>query len=468
MSVQFSGWEVVDDGACFSGVELGQSQTPQNRGVYTMYHGTSVASARVIIANGFKQSSGGMLGKGVYVSRDIKKACHYPLKSLFTDRVVLKLRVRVGHVKRIDKDNHPMQYTWNAHGYDTAWVPPKCGLQAVRSGLEEDCVFDPKRVQVIGIAKAPNNTIESELKQLLSRSSKSHAGRGAGGGGGGDGAANVCSLCKRKTQLGSPHMTQQCWECGKNICILMSKHFCPAREGTNLNSCHYKGRMSMQFFGWNVTYDDDTPRVELGASQAPNDRGVYTMYHGTSPANARIIIASGFKQSSRGMLGLGVYVSRDKTKAERYPLQSNPADRVVLELRVRVGRVKRIDIDNHPMQYTWNSQGYDTAWVPPNCGMKAVPSGLEEDCVFDPKRVEVVGIAKAPGTVLMELQKLLANRNITTGNGGAVSSASGAVDVCSLCKRKTQQGSPHIKLLCWGCGQNICTLMAKHVCRFSN
>uniref|UniRef100_A0A4W6GAL6 Grass carp reovirus (GCRV)-induced gene 2p n=1 Tax=Lates calcarifer TaxID=8187 RepID=A0A4W6GAL6_LATCA len=171
MSVQFSGWEVVDDGASFPGVELGPSQTPQNRGIYAMYHGTSVASARLIIANGFKQSTGGMLGPGVYVSREMKKASNYPLKSNPSDRVVLNVRVRVGCVKRIDKDNHPMQKTWHSHGYDTAWVPPKCGMKSVPSGLEEDCVFDPKRVKVVGIAKAPNTNVEKELKQLLGKKS---------------------------------------------------------------------------------------------------------------------------------------------------------------------------------------------------------------------------------------------------------------------------------------------------------
>lgn len=219
MSVQFSGWEVVDDGA--SGVELGPSQKPQKRGIYTMYHGTSVASARLIIANGFKQSSAGMLGKGVYVSRDKKKAAHYPLNSQITDRVVLEIRVRPGRVKRIDKDNHPMQLSWHQNGYDTAWVPPNCGMLSVPSGLQEDCVFDPKRVEVIGIAKAPN-TIQKELQQLLSKRAKSPRG-------GGDGAADVCSLCKRKTQQGSPHFKQQCWGCGQTICILMTKHFCPAK-----------------------------------------------------------------------------------------------------------------------------------------------------------------------------------------------------------------------------------------------
>ncbi|XP_068461103.1 uncharacterized protein [Clinocottus analis] len=447
MSVQFSGWEVVDDGASFPGVVLEASQKPQNQGVYTMFHGTNIASARLILANGFKQSLAGMLGRGVYVSRDKKKAAHYPLNSNDTDRVIFELRVRVGRVKRIDKDNHPMQYTWHTNGYDTAWVPPKCGLRAVRSGLEEDCVFDPKRVKVVAIAKAPNH-VQNELQQLLSKTS-TKPGQGS------DGAAHVCSMCKRKTQQGSPHIKQQCWQCGQNICILLAKHVCP---------------MSLLFFGWEVTYDDDSPRVELGASQEPKDSGVYTMYHGTCVANARLIIANGFQQSQGGMLGKGVYVSRDKKKAERYPLKKDSSDRVVFELRVRVGRVKRIDKDNHPMQYTWSTQGYDTAWVPPNCGMKAVPSGLEEDCVFDPKKVKVVGIAVAPNTILSELQQLVANalRNPDRGNGDATSHLGGAVDVCSLCRRKTQQGSTHIKHPCWGCGQNICTLMTKHVCYVSN
>ena len=225
-----------------------------------------------------------------------------------------------------------------------------------------------------------------------------------------------------------------------------------------------KIKMALPFYGWEVTYDDDSPRLELGSSQAPKDSGVYTMYHGTSVANARLIIANGFKQSSGGMLGKGVYVSRDKKKADRYPLNNPITDRVALQLQVRVGRVKRIDTDNHPMQYTWSTQGYDTAWVPPNCGMKAVPSGLEEDCVFDPKNVKVSGIARAPANVEMELKQLVAN-SLKGGDGGAASTPGGAAAAaCSLCKRKNQHGSPHIKQQCWGCGQNICALMTKHVC----
>ncbi|XP_071379085.1 grass carp reovirus (GCRV)-induced gene 2p [Centroberyx affinis] len=219
MSVSFSGWEVTYDTSPHS-VELGESQEPKDKGVYTMYHGTSIASARLIIASGFKQSSGGMLGKGVYVSRNRKKAQRYPLLCHSANRVVLEVRVRVGRVKRIDKDNHPMQHTWNAGGYDTAWVPPNCGMLAVPSGMEEDCVFDPKRVEVKAIALAPNTTVQKELEQLLAKSSKRPT-QGSGDGG-------VCSLCKRKTLQGHTHTVQQCWGCRQNICVLMTKHVCPA------------------------------------------------------------------------------------------------------------------------------------------------------------------------------------------------------------------------------------------------
>lgn len=218
--MQFSGWEIVDDGACFPGVLLAPSQVPQNKGVYTMFHGTSVASARAIITGGFQPSTSGMLGKGVYVSRDKKKAAHYPLNSNPNDRVIFELRVRVGRVKRIDQDNHPLQYTWSTNGYNTAWVPPNSGMKSVPSGMEEDCVFDPKRVKVVGIVNAPNAVIEKELKDLLAKASKTSKG-GAGG------SKPVCSLCKRKSQQGAPHHKQACWKCGQTICILMSKHFCP-------------------------------------------------------------------------------------------------------------------------------------------------------------------------------------------------------------------------------------------------
>ena len=102
-----------------------------------------------------------MLGEGVYLSRDVTKAAHYPLDVAADDyenRVILECLVHVGKVKRIDSANHPMQKTWMILGYDTAWVPPACGM--VPSGLEEDCVWSPdriivlRRVQVLLLARA--------------------------------------------------------------------------------------------------------------------------------------------------------------------------------------------------------------------------------------------------------------------------------------------------------------------------
>ncbi|XP_066566612.1 GCRV-induced gene 2p [Amia ocellicauda] len=211
--------------------------------------------------------------------------------------------------------------------------------------------------------------------------------------------------------------------------------------------------MSVHFQGWEVLYDDDQ---HLSAEQQPKAGHLYTMYHGTTVAQAQSIIQSGFQQSADGMLGAGVYVSRDQKKAKRYPLNAPPADRVVLKLSVDTGKVKRIDTDNHPLQKTWHSQGYDTAWVPPNCGMKAVPSGLEEDCVWDPQRVQVVDIALADSTVLPQLKALVA------AQPKSKSRAQNGPANCLLCKRAS---SVHLTQPCWGCGKNICTFMTKHVCK---
>ncbi|KAL2095105.1 hypothetical protein ACEWY4_009824 [Coilia grayii] len=365
--VTFYGWEVEFEGDH----HLRAEQEARSGRLYTMYHGTTVKSAQDIIQNGFRQSPDGMLGAGVYVSRDQKKAERYPLKSPVSDRVVLKLQVDCGKVKRIDTDNHPMQKTWHMQGYDTAWVPPNCGMKSVPSGLEEDCIWDPQRVEVTDIAVAPNTTLLAQLRQLISQ---------------------------RKSQSTSTRPSE-------------------ARSGR-----------------------------------------LYTMYHGTTVKSAQDIIQNGFRQSPDGLLGAGVYVSRDQKKAERYPLKSPVSDRVVLKLQVDCGKVKRIDTDNHPMQKTWNMQGYDTAWVPPNCGMKSVSSGLEEDCIWDPQRVEVTDIAVAPNTTLLaQLRQLISQRK-----SQSTSTRPSGQGACNTCKTPNHAG--HVVQPCWGCGENICTFMAKHIC----
>uniref|UniRef100_A0A3B3QD22 PARP catalytic domain-containing protein n=1 Tax=Paramormyrops kingsleyae TaxID=1676925 RepID=A0A3B3QD22_9TELE len=117
---------------------------------YIMYHGTTGTAALSIKKHGFQRSTDGMLGPGVYVSRSFQKARVFPANlPVGEQRAVLNLRVRVGKVKKIDRQGHPLQKTWHQHGYDTAWVPPNCGMVPI--GMEEDCVWDPRRIKVLDI-----------------------------------------------------------------------------------------------------------------------------------------------------------------------------------------------------------------------------------------------------------------------------------------------------------------------------
>lgn len=144
-----------DDFNLPAGVSRLGLSAPVNGKKYLMYHGTTRRNAQSIQAKGFYQSTGGMLGRGVYLSRDLEKASRYPLNHPESDRVVIKVVADVGKVIAINYQGHPRQTTWHdpryGEVYDTAWVPPGCGM--VKSGLEEDCVWDPNRVQIIDIIK---------------------------------------------------------------------------------------------------------------------------------------------------------------------------------------------------------------------------------------------------------------------------------------------------------------------------
>ena len=115
-----------------------------------MYHGTTRTNATAILREGFRQSAGGMLGRGVYLSRDLKKASRYPFNTPDSERVVFRVKVNVGNVIKINYQGHPRQNNWHKRRYgevfDTAWCPPDCGM--TKSGLEEDCVWDPSRIKI--------------------------------------------------------------------------------------------------------------------------------------------------------------------------------------------------------------------------------------------------------------------------------------------------------------------------------
>ncbi|XP_045899447.1 uncharacterized protein LOC123967395 [Micropterus dolomieu] len=322
---------------------LGLSE-PVSGNKYIMYHGTTRQNAQSILATGFQQSEDGMLGRGVYLSRDVEKARRYPIGHPECDKVVIRVLVNVGQVIAINFKGHPLQKTWQAYGYDTAWVPPGCGM--VKSGLEEDCVWDPCQIQII-------DTINPRpVQPYYGCGPYGYMGRGKQGktlqseGG----AANHDS----KPPHGSLLATR--------LIQMVSSH------GVLLKSTNP------------LSYSDTDTNMNQGYRSQ-----TYIMYHGTTRKAAKTIKSEGFRQSADGMLGRGVYLSRDVEKASRYPIGHPESDKVIIMVDVKVGKVKMINYQGHPLQKTWHDAGYDTAWVPPGCGM--VASGSEEDCVWDPDRV---------------------------------------------------------------------------------
>ncbi|KAM9843651.1 uncharacterized protein ACBR49_012812 isoform 1-T3 [Aulostomus maculatus] len=134
---------------------LGNLQ-PSNNTEYIMYHGTTRKNADTIRQGKFRQSGEEMmLGRGVYLSRDLNKASRYPIGHPDSDKVVIQVLVNVGRVIAINYQGHPRQKNWHdsryGEVYDTAWVPPNCGM--VKSGLEEDCVWDPNRIKILKIIR---------------------------------------------------------------------------------------------------------------------------------------------------------------------------------------------------------------------------------------------------------------------------------------------------------------------------
>ncbi|XP_053334239.1 grass carp reovirus (GCRV)-induced gene 2e [Clarias gariepinus] len=417
---------------------------PEEGRVYRMYHGTSAQAAAQIMISGFKQSADGMLGRGVYLSRDLNKASRYPLDLPENQRVVIRVKVNVGKVKKIDYQGHPLQKTWHDHGYDTAWCPPGCGM--VRSGLEEDCVWDPTRIKFIDIIpRSPQDqTVLKPEDGMLGHMYRMYHGTSA------QAAAQIMINGFRQSTHGTlgrgVYLSRDLNKASRYPSDLPENQRVVIRVKVNVGKVkkifyqgnplqktwHYHGydtawctpgcgmvqsgleedcvwdprRIHVidiipcnliaytKYTSGNITMwveDDLGPGVPcLQSWSEPEEGRVYRMYHGTSVQAAAQIMISGFKQSADGMLGRGVYLSRDLDKASRYPLDLPENQRVVIRVKVNVGKVKKIDYQGHPLQKTWHDHGYDTAWCPPGCGM--VRSGLEEDSVWDPRRIHVIDI----------------------------------------------------------------------------
>lgn len=82
------------------------------------------------------------------------------------------------------------------------------------------------------------------------------------------------------------------------------------------------------------------------------------VYHGTSSSSAHSIRTSGFEASEDGMLGRGVYCSRDYSKAADF-------GECVLECDVKFGKTKTCSGADKSWHWT-----YDTAFLPAGNGVK--------------------------------------------------------------------------------------------------
>eukprot|EP01045_Picozoa_sp_COSAG04_P013567 COSAG04_NODE_968_length_9110_cov_6.799911_5_plen_1619_part_00 len=115
--------------------------TPQTRPLPTeFYHGTSLDAAIKIQQTGrFRPSTGGMMGKGVYMANAIRKTEGYmKSKGLAHGGVLLKLKVDLGRCKRVTSSGS----SWIAEGYDSVWWDKG-------SNMNENCVKDPSKIEII-------------------------------------------------------------------------------------------------------------------------------------------------------------------------------------------------------------------------------------------------------------------------------------------------------------------------------
>ena len=121
-----------------------------------VYHGTSKAAADAILDSGFKPSTGGLLGAGVYVTTDRSKAVAFAKEHGNDGRVIVG-RAELGSTATVDaRDARRGKYSETAwqSSHDTAYVPRGEGV-----ARPEHCVQDPARVKPLYPTKVWRNEL---------------------------------------------------------------------------------------------------------------------------------------------------------------------------------------------------------------------------------------------------------------------------------------------------------------------
>jgi len=94
--------------------------------------------------HGLKPSSSGMLGAGVYCSRELQKAQAYAPRQQLQPGFGIVFLLRIEAWEGEGDPQHPRR-----HGIKLGTTLHGC---VNASGLEEDCVWDPQRVKIVGVA----------------------------------------------------------------------------------------------------------------------------------------------------------------------------------------------------------------------------------------------------------------------------------------------------------------------------
>lgn len=113
----------------------------------------------------------------------------------------------------------------------------------------------------------------------------------------------------------------------------------------------------------------------------------FEFYHGTSTANAAAIMEDGFKPSTSGFLGKGVYGAY-KDKARSFA-EHHGRDGALLKCRVTVDENK-VKTRKHATNATQlNGQTADCVWYPGGGTVKR-----PEVCITDASKIEILGMER--------------------------------------------------------------------------
>ena len=113
------------------------------------------------------------------------------------------------------------------------------------------------------------------------------------------------------------------------------------------------------------------------------------LFHGTSVETAHKILAEGFKASSEGYLGPGVYVAQED-KAARFANDPRHGGTAAATLKVSItfSKAKYVDsADVRTAERTWHNQGFDAC----RANRTAISPKMEW-CLKRPEQVEVLSV----------------------------------------------------------------------------